>query len=201
MSDDQRAKWDVRYASATNPGEASRVLSEHAYLLPAQGRALDLACGLGANALFLARFGLDTSGWDISSVAIDRLQASARAQALQIDGEARDIMVRPPEPRSFDVICVSYFLERILTRDLIYALRPGGLLFYQTFTRSGADSGGPRNPAYRLAENELLHLFVPPLKLRAYREDHLSGDPSLGLRGESWLVAQARRHPADGETR
>ena len=200
MGNDQQAKWDARYAGATNAGEPSRVLSEHAHLLPPQGRALDLACGLGANALFLARFGLATSGWDLSPVAIHHLQASARAQALQIDAEARDVTVRPPEPRSFDVICVSYFLERMLTRDLIYALRPGGLLYYQTFTRSGANCGGPRNPAYRLAENELLHLFVPPLKLRAYREDDVSGDPSLGVRGESWLVAQAGRPPANGNT-
>jgi SAM-dependent methyltransferase len=198
MSNEQQAKWDARYSGATTAGEPSRVLSEHAHLLPAQGRALDLACGLGANALFLARFGLDTAGWDISPVAIDHLLATARARALQLDAETRDVVIRPPEPQSFDVICVSYFLDRMLTRDLIHALRPGGLLFYQTFTRNGANSNGPINPAYRLAENELLHLFVPPLKLRAYREDDLSGDPSLGLRGVSWLVAQAGRHLAHG---
>jgi SAM-dependent methyltransferase len=191
MDQEQQAKWDARHEAAEGTPEPARVLMGNAHLLPGQGRALDLACGLGGNALFLAERGLETTGWDLSPVAIERMSAAAGARGLQIEGEARDVVERPPEPQRFDVICVSHFLERALTRDLIHALRPGGLLFYQTFTRACAQQAGPRNPAYRLADNELLHLFVPPLRLRAYREENRTGDPSLGSRGMAFLVAQA----------
>jgi len=198
MDLEKQAKWDARHGAADGVPEPARVLTDNAHLLPDQGRALDLACGLGGNAMFLAERGLETIGWDFSSVAIQRMGAAAGSRGLQIEGAARDVLERPPEPQSFDVICVSHFLERALTRDLIHALRPGGLLFYQTFTRACTQQAGPRNPAYRLADNELLHLFVPRLRLRAYREENRAGDPSLGARGLAFLVAQA---PSPGPDR
>lgn len=50
--------------------QPSQVLLDNSHLLPASGRALDLACGLGANALYLAKRGMTTSAWDLSPVQL-----------------------------------------------------------------------------------------------------------------------------------
>jgi len=187
MTTETRDKWDARYRDAAAPGSPARVLADNLHLLPTTGAALDLACGLGANALLLAERGLAVSAWDISPVAIARLQAVAGERGVEVQAEARDVVRQPPPPDSFDVIVVSHFLERALAPALATALRPGGLLFYQTFTREGAGGRGPSNPAFRLGPNELLHLFSD-LRLIVYREEGELGDPGAGLRGEAMLV-------------
>lgn len=181
-------KWDNRYRDA-GAGETAQVLRENSHLLPASGDALDLACGLGGNALLLAQTGLHTHAWDISEVAIERLNAQAAATGLALITERRDVLAAPPKIGSFDVIVVSRFLERRLCKTLMAALRPNGLLFYQTFTRDKASPGGPSNPDFLLAENELLSLFAG-LRLRVYREEGRIGDVRHGLRNEALLVAQ-----------
>jgi SAM-dependent methyltransferase len=180
-------KWDARYADTAETRPA-RVLLENMHLLPDHGAALDLACGLGANALLLASRGLEVCAWDSSSVAIDKLRALAQARGLTLQAEVRDVVQRPPEPGRFDVIVVSHFLDRDLTPHLIAALRADGLLFYQTFTRSRADERGPHNPDYLLADGELLTMFSP-LHLMVYREEGLVGDIEQGFRGQVLLVA------------
>lgn len=191
MSDDDlQQKWDDRYAASDEAPAPSAVLVDNAHLLPARGDALDLACGLGGNALWLARRGLHTSAWDLSPRAIERLQR--RATGLPLDARVRDVIAAPPEPGRFDVIVVGRFLERGLCPAIARALRPGGLLFYETFTRDRVDERGPRNPAYLLAENELLRLFGG-LIVRVYREEGSVGDESQGLRNLCRLVAQAPR--------
>ncbi len=181
-------KWDARYADAVETPPA-RVLLENVHLLPDRGAALDLACGLGANALLLASRGLEVVAWDSSSVAIDKLRALAQARGLTLQAEVRDVVQRPPEPERFDVIVVSRFLDRSLTPHLIAALRADGLVFYQTFTRSRVDEHGPHNPDYLLADGELLAMFSP-LQLMVYREEGLAGNIDQGFRGQALLVAK-----------
>ena len=115
----------------------------------------------------------------------------AEAQGVTIQAEVRDVAAKPPESGGFDVILVSYFLERKLASALIDALRPGGLLFYQTFTRATVADCGPSNPEFRLADNELLELFRP-LRVRVYREEGRAGDLNCGWRDLAMLVAEKR---------
>lgn len=185
-----RAKWDEIWLAADDvvPGPA-RVLIENSHLLPQNGTALDLACGLGGNALFLARCGLTTWAWDISPVALERLHAQATRFHLVVAAEVRDAASDPPPPVSFDVILVSRFLHRPLCPALIDALKPGGLLFYQTFTRDKLSSAGPNNPDYLLGANELLRLFHA-LQPVVYREEGRLGDLARGFRDEAMLVAR-----------
>jgi 2-polyprenyl-3-methyl-5-hydroxy-6-metoxy-1,4-benzoquinol methylase len=184
-----REKWNRRYATAEGEPRAARVLQENRHLLPASGDALDLACGLGGNALLLAQMGLSVHAWDLSAVAIDTLQSHAMADDLPLQAVVRDVTEQPPLPATFDVIVVSYFLERDLAPVLCAALRPGGLLFYQTFIKDKVSQQGPSNPDYLLAENELLTLFAP-LRVRVYREEGCVGDTTQGLRDEALLVGQ-----------
>lgn len=163
-------------------------MAENSHLLPTTGSALDLACGLGANALLLARYGLETHAWDSSPVAIERLRQAAQTQDLAISAEIRDVERHPPPADTFDVIVVSRFLCRALAPLLLRALKPGGLLFYQTFVRDKAPDIGPSNPDYLLEPNELLALFAD-LRLAVYREEARLGDTCRGFRNEAMLVA------------
>lgn len=183
-------KWDERYRAAGG-AKPARVLTENLHLLPRTGQALDLACGLGANALLLARQGLETFAWDSSAVAIERLQQASAAAGVSVHAEVRDVVAQPPEPERFDVIVVVHFLERGLAPALIAALRPRGLLFYQTFTAVRVSGSGPRNPDYLLNENELFALFAR-LQLLVYREEGRVGDLTCGLRDEALLVGCKR---------
>lgn len=189
MTEVSLSKWDKRYRDQLSPGAPCWLLDQHQHLLPARGRALDLACGLGANALLLARASLDTTAWDSSSVALDKLDHFARADNIEINTELRDVERHPPEPSSFDVIVVSHFLHRPLMPFLSEALRPGGLLFYQTFNRQKQSDRGPSNPEYLLAPAELLQ-HLSSLELVFYREDSTIGNPEQGLRDESYFIGR-----------
>ncbi len=186
-TEDLREKWDRRYENALATPPPIAVLTENAHLLPDRGRALDLACGLGGNALYLARRGLQVSAWDLSPVAVAALVASAGG--LDLSAEARDVTAHPPPPDLFDVICVGHFLERALCSHIADALRPGGLLFYQTFTRERVDDGGPSTASFRLETNELMRLFSG-LILRFYRDEGCIGDTGRGFRNYAQMVAQ-----------
>lgn len=189
MNTDQQ-KWDRIYTDKT-PGlpQAAEVLVQNRHLLPAKGIALDLACGLGGNSLLLAQRGLDVLSWDVSPVAIAKLQQLASQQALKIRTEVRDVIRFPPEKQSVNVLLVSHFLVRDMAGDLAAALKPGGLLFYQTFCQDKVSEVGPKNLDYLLADNELLRMFAG-LKIRVYREESLLGQRDLGWRNQAMLVAE-----------
>ncbi|MFO7594073.1 MAG: methyltransferase domain-containing protein [Pseudomonadota bacterium] len=175
---------------ADTPAQPCEVLQSNAHLLPAAGKALDLAAGSGGNALFLARHGLETEAWDISSVAMERLATAAATAGLTIGTGIRDIINNPPQAQQFDVIVVCRFLHRPLCPQITDALRPGGLLFYQTFLSNRINPQiGPRNPAYLLQRNELLRLFSS-LKVVAYREEGVLAGRTGIFGNEACLVAQ-----------
>ncbi len=185
-----RLKWDQRYREAEGLPDPALILLEYGHLLPAAGgRALDLACGLGANALWLAARGFRVDAWDLSPVAIGRLCAEARGLGLPVDASVRDLIGDPPAPAAYQLILVAHFLERGLAPAIAAALRPGGVLFYQTFSREAVSDRGPSDPAYRLGPNELLDLF-PSLVVRAYRDEGRLGDQTRGIRDLALLVAQ-----------
>jgi SAM-dependent methyltransferase len=185
-------KWNTIYAAGGHQrNEPARVLREFAYLLPDSGTALELACGRGANALFLAGKGLDVHAWDISGEAIAGLSTRAGELHLKLHTRICDVTSDPPVADSFDVIVVSYFLERKLIPSIINALRRNGLLFYQTFIRARIDDTGPHNEEYRLAENELLHL-CQGLNIVLYHEEGMIGNTRQGFRNEAMLIGQRR---------
>lgn len=189
MDEDLQQKWDERYRSSFDEPTAVRVLVENAHLLPRTGVALDLACGLGGNARLLAKHGLETHAWDISRIAIMRLEEYALETGWHLFPRVCDINTSSLGVQAFDVIAVSYFLDRDLASPIMEALKPGGLLFYQTFTRERVSERGPGRDAFRLAPGELLTLFAD-LQPVIYRDEGLLGDLSLGFRDEAMLVAR-----------
>ena len=117
-----KEKWNRRYRESAAEIRAAQVLRDNLHLLPASGRALDLACGLGGNALLLAGQGMDVQAWDIADSAIETLKERAAKEHLPVEAVVRDVEANPPPPASFDVIAVSYFLDRDRIPALIQAL-------------------------------------------------------------------------------
>lgn len=184
--------WETRYSNVSGEtAQAAPVLQRYPHLLPPDGDALDVACGLGGNTLLLAGRGLRVTAWDISSRAIAAVQAHAERLGLALEAQVRDVEARPPAPASFDVITVSRFLARPLCPYLRDALRPGGVLYYQTFVRAKVAQTGPANLDYLLDDNELLTLFAG-LRVLVYSDEGTQGDVQRGVRNEAWLIAQRR---------
>jgi SAM-dependent methyltransferase len=151
-------------------------LVQHADLLPRVGRALDVACGRGRHALWLAERGLTTLAVDRDAAAVREVNGVAQERGLPLRAETRDLE-RGDDPfggAAFDVIVVVHYLHRPLFPSLIAALAPGGLLIYETFTRAQAARGKPTNPDFLLKPGELLEL-VRPLDVVASREGDYDG--------------------------
>ena len=156
--------------------EPSRWLVDHARLLPRPGNALDVASGSGRNAFWLAAHGLETLAVDRSLTSVagirataERLQLPVRAEVVDLEMEGATLPVA-----AFDVVVVVHYLHRALFPALKGALRPGGLLVYETFTREQARRGKPTNPAFLLEPGELRTL-VAPLEILFEREGDFEG--------------------------
>ena len=182
------ADWDAKHrlAAAAPLAEPASIVSELLPLLP-KGPALDLACGQGRHALLLAQRGQAVSAVDFSVVALDSLEARAHGMKLRVQrghkfpGEKKHSgrgfelfqenleKIQLPENRYELILCVQY-LQRSLFPQMTRALRAGGMLLMETFTKAQLEfSGGPRNLEYLLESGELRKAF-PELTLLFYRE-------------------------------
>jgi SAM-dependent methyltransferase len=151
-------------------------LTGHAHLLPGRGTALDVACGSGRHARWLAERGLVTTAVDRDAAAIARVREEAEHRGLPLRADVLDLERGQVTlgTEAFDVIVVVHYLHRPLFPALRDALRPGGLLIYETFTRAQAARGKPTNPAFLLEPGELRTL-VAPLEIVAEREGDVEG--------------------------
>ncbi|HEX4916771.1 MAG TPA: class I SAM-dependent methyltransferase [Limnobacter sp.] len=117
-------------------------------------RALDLACGAGRHARWLAQKGFSVH-------AVDRQQPEPALHSSEADFELMDLEQEewPLLGRQYDVIVVTNYLHRPHLPNLLNNLKSqGGLLVYETFMAGNAEFGSPRNPDFLLAPNELLQL-------------------------------------------
>jgi dihydroneopterin aldolase len=140
--------------------------------LYAPGRALDLACGRGRNSVYLAREGFQVAAWDRDAEALEELRATAESLGLAtITMQPVDLEQAPEIPSdSFDLIVVFYYLQRDLAPRIVRALKPGGILVYETFLIDNHERfNHPRRREFCLDRNELLSLFGE-LRALAYRE-------------------------------
>lgn len=156
--------------------DPSTWLTSHRQLLPAEGDALDLACGSGRNAVWLAEQGFRTLAVDRDDAGLVTLNQEAAQRGLSIRTQAVDLENGQPffTPDAFDLVVVVHYLHRPLFPSLVSALRSGGVLVYETFTRAQAARGRPTNPTFLLEPGELLTL-VRPLEILASREGDFEG--------------------------
>ena len=161
MNETQR-KWNDRWREKTSmtKWQVDSWLQKVLPLLP-RGRALDVACGPGRNALFLAEQQFRVMAIDISDEALGQLRHEAKARELSIDAQQVDLEINPVLPRGpFDLVLVLFYLHRQLLPLLRKAVRPGGVIVLRTFSSAGPFSGGPDNPDIVLRPGELLEVFA-----------------------------------------
>jgi 2-polyprenyl-3-methyl-5-hydroxy-6-metoxy-1,4-benzoquinol methylase len=186
---DLQDKWNRFYSQPNLNTEPAPILVENNFLLPKQGIALDLACGLGNNARYMAKVGLTVDAWDISDIALENLNQQIATTKLNIDTKQCKIDSDSLPHNHYDVVVICRFLDRNLCNAIMASLKSGGLLLYQTYTRSKLDKIGPNNPDFLLETNELLQLFAP-LTVIFYREYAKIGDLLCGERNEAYFIGQ-----------
>jgi SAM-dependent methyltransferase len=152
--------WVVRFASR----------------LPADSRVLDLACGHGRHARWLARRGCQVTAVDVDPACGASLATEPGIEFVEADLESG---TWPFAGRQFDAVIVVHYLHRPLLGLLAEAVAPGGRLVYETFARGNEQFGRPRNPDFLLRPRELLDAFGD-LRILAF-EDGLVAAPQPAM--------------------
>ncbi len=184
-----RDKWNRIYSKDRLPGLPAAVLTDNDNILPIKGIALDLACGLGTNSLFLAARGLEVHAWDISKVAVSHLAERADSLGLNIQTRVINITAAALPVESYDLVITSHYLDRSLPPAILDATRPGGLICYQTFTAEKQINMGPGNPVFLLQPNEL-QSFVPDCEILAFKDESHNANRDDPLAGRSFIIAR-----------
>ena len=147
--------WVVRWAALIRPGN----------------EVLDLACGSGRHARFLAARGCSVLAVDRDPVAIAALAAVAGVFTRTADLEGA---AWPFAPSSFDAVVVANYLHRPLFGPIVATLRPGGVLVYETFMAGNERFGRPSNPDFLLRPGELLEAVRGQLEVVAFEQGEVA---------------------------
>ena len=179
--------WDQRYRSGEHTTKEPSPLLRTAIANLKPGRALDIACGVGRHAIFLAAYGWHVMAVDSSRVGIEILQRhaleagerSARipaggAQAtclLKIEARVADLESDEfsIESGTYDLVCVFYYLQRDLFSPIRAGVKPGGTVVAAIHLNDGRVGAKPANPAFLLEPGELKQLFAD-WEITYYRE-------------------------------
>jgi SAM-dependent methyltransferase len=159
----KREDWDARYASVENlwAVRPNRFLVAEVGDLRT-GRALDLACGEGQNAIWLASLGWDVVGVDYSEVAIAKARARAERDGVAAEFVCADLVGYAADPQAFDLVLVLYLhipadqRRRVLERAAA-AVAPGGTFVFvgHDVTNMTEGVGGPSDPRILCTPEEI----------------------------------------------
>ncbi|HEY9189781.1 MAG TPA: methyltransferase domain-containing protein [Sulfurovum sp.] len=153
MALEDKTRWDEKYQNNQIPDTPVKLITEYAKLAGGT-QALDIACGMGRHSKYLASMGFEVDALDISGVALARLKGVAHVHPKEVDLDT----YRLPKAQ-YDLIVCTYFLERRLFPQMIEALKPGGILLFETFLDHPENERAPSNPAFMLQEGELESSF------------------------------------------
>ncbi len=184
-----RHTWDERYSKKELvwSAEPNQVFHELVSGLT-PGVALDLGCGEGRNAIFLAQSGWTVRAIDFSEVAIDKARRLARSLDIEVEWIAADVCEQTFEPGHFDLVSVVFLhtgqAERaVWLPQAINAVRPGGYFLYIGHNPSNITDGvgGPQDPAVLLGVDLLLEALdgFEPIRAEVYRRG-VGEDPGHG---------------------
>ena len=203
MSQADRDKWNARYLAGayeerTHPSALLEHWASRLQVTGAAPRAIDLACGSGRNALFLARRGWRVDAVDISSVALERLQSAAEAEDLPVNCVERDLHPASSALDGFadshyDLALSMRYTDIPLVEALPRVLAPGGHLIAEMHLNAGRQVAGPRSSRFRVAPGEL-RKAGSGLELLHYHEG-LVTDPDGRTVALAQLVGRQPRTP------
>ncbi|HEX7228843.1 MAG TPA: class I SAM-dependent methyltransferase, partial [Candidatus Binatia bacterium] len=184
MSRDDQIRWDRQHAERQTEQDAAPFLRE---IFESQGwdvpaaRALDIACGSGRNALFLAERGFEVTAVDISPVALAQGAERARKKSLSISWQQADLENCTLEAAAYGLIVNIDYLQRSLMPVIKAALKVGGFVIFDTYLIDQQTIGHPKNPNYLLQYNELLESFRD-FRVLYYREGKLIHNGEVSFR-------------------
>jgi SAM-dependent methyltransferase len=169
--------WDERYAGddLVWSAEPNRFLVAEVETLP-PGRALDLACGEGRNAVWLAERGWDVTGVDFSNVGLDKARRLADARGVSVHWELADVTEYMPAPESFGLVIVMYLhlpqaARRVAFRHAAAAVAADGTLLVvgHDITNPSDGWGGPRDSAVLYGPDDVVADLVGLETVKAER--------------------------------
>lgn len=169
----KREDWDRRYAATDSLWSLTpnRFLVAETTDLP-PGAALDLACGEGRNAIWLAGLGWTVTAVDYSTVAIEKARTRAAAEGAEVDFRALDLLDFEPEPRSYDLVLVLYLHidpdeRRVVLARAADAVAPGGTFLFvgHDLLNRTEGVGGPSDPGLLCTPDEIA-AELPGLEIR-----------------------------------
>lgn len=176
-------RWNERYAQGNpNPTfQPDPLLVGHRQLLSGGGRALDVACGVGHNALFLASLGYEVVAVDGSLRGLRYCRDVMPQISLSVALAVVDLDRFWPPTNYFDVVVIVRFLDRQLIPRLQAALKRGGLVIYKTFNRNLLLERPDFPSDYVLACGELAGLFGD------FRRLATNDSPALQAKESYWI--------------
>lgn len=143
----------------STPAKSAQLLQQALPFFNDNDHILDLACGLGRNGCYLANLGYQLTYLDRNEASLNAIkQQDSNGKLLLVDLETT-----PPYAllqHAYDAIIVFRYLHRALMPSIINALKPGGIIVYETFTHHQADIGRPKNPDFLLNDGELMEHFA-----------------------------------------
>lgn len=172
MSEADRRKWDARYAAGAYAGRRhpTALLTRWLEHLP-RGRALDVGCGTGRNASFLAAAGFEVDAVDISPVALERARANAAPGTIhfiEADLQTESLDSVLPDRRYALIVMIRYVNAQLMA-SLPEKLEDGGHLLVEQHLITKRNVVGPQTAAFRMRGNELLDA-AGDLRVLYYRE-------------------------------
>jgi SAM-dependent methyltransferase len=147
--------------------EPSAWVTRFSALIPEGGRVLDLACGYGRHARYLAKQGYQVEALDSDAAALATLADVEGVHTRQADIEGGPW---PYYAEVFDAIIVTNYLWRPLLPSIVHAVGEGGVLIYETFMSGQERLGRPTNPAFLLRPAELLELVRKRMNVVAFEQ-------------------------------
>jgi SAM-dependent methyltransferase len=194
--------WDRRYAGSELVWTAQPnrfLVAETTGLTP--GRALDLACGEGRNAIWLAEQGWSVTGVDFSGVALAKAAQLAAARGVAVEWVEADLLGYEPEPAAYDLVVVLYLQIAAAGRGTVLrtaaaAVAPGGALLVVAHDSSNLEHGygGPRDPAVLYGSDDVAGDLEPTgLELERAEVVHRPVETPDGERTALDLLVRAGR--------
>ena len=159
MSEDDRLRWNGRYREPSGARGHTKWLGTLARWLPREGRALEVAGGVGQDALWLARRGLDVTLLEVSDVALERAAETARTLDVPLRTQRWDAETQPLPPGPFELVLCLNFLHRPLFGAWRTVLSPGGVLVFAQPTRSNLQRHAHPSARFLLEDGELPRLL------------------------------------------
>lgn len=141
------------HRAAVTPAAPSEWIQRFSHVIPPASQVLDVACGSGRHAVFLADLGHQVTGIDHDAQALANLPEGIRAVNADIENAPW-----PLPGQQFDAVVVTHYLWRALWPHILGSVRDGGVLIYETFAQGNEVFGKPSRPDFLLAPGELLQV-------------------------------------------